>query len=87
VTPDKPRRYWFETYIQSAERFRGIIEKAGADVLIANHTIFDRSKIKLPALAKRKAGEPHPYVVGNESIKRYLTVAGECAKAGLLALK
>ena len=87
ITPDKPRKYWFETYINSAERFRDVIGKAGADVLIANHTNFDGSKTKLPALAKRKAGDPHPYVIGNESIKRYLTVAQECAKAGLLGLE
>ena len=87
ITPDKPRKYWFETYINSAERFREVVTKAGADVLIANHTNFDGSKTKLPALAKRKAGDPHPYVIGNESIKRYLTVAQECAKAGLLGLE
>ena len=87
ITPDKPRKYWFETYINSAERFREVVTKAGADVLIANHTNFDGSKTKLPALAKRKPGDPHPYVIGNESIKRYLTVAQECAKAGLLGLE
>jgi len=87
ITPDKPRKYWFETYINSAERFRDVVAKAGADVLIANHTNFDGSKTKLPALAKRKPGDPHPYVIGNESIKRYLTVAQECSKAGLLGLE
>ena len=87
ITPDKPRKYWFETYINSAERFCDVVAKAGADVLIANHTNFDGSKTKLPALAKRKPGDPHPYVIGNESIKRYLTVAQECAKAGLLGLE
>ena len=37
----------------------------------------------LPALANRKKGDPHPYVVGTDSVKRYLTVAEECAKAEL----
>jgi metallo-beta-lactamase class B len=87
ITPDKPQQFWFETYINSAERFRDIAAKAGADVLIANHTNLDGSKAKLPALAKRKPGDPHPYVIGNESVQRYLTVANECAKAGLLRLK
>jgi hypothetical protein len=36
---------------------------------------------------KRKPGDPHPYVIGNESVQRYVTVAEECAKAGLLRLK
>ena len=87
ITPARPDRFWFETYIASNERFRDIVSKAGADVIIANHTNFDGSKSKLPALAKRQAGDPHPYVIGNESVQRYLKVAEECAKAGLLRLK
>jgi metallo-beta-lactamase class B len=84
ITSDRPDRFWFETYSNSARRFRDIVARAGADVLIANHTDFDGSKKKLPALAKRKPGEPNPYVIGKESVQRYLTVADECAKAGLL---
>jgi metallo-beta-lactamase class B len=87
ITPERPERFWFETYIRSARRFRDIVEKARADVLIANHTDFDGSKTKLPALALRKPNDAHPYVIGNESVKRYLTVALECATAGLLSLK
>lgn len=87
ITPERPGRFWFETYSKSAQRFRDIVAKNGADVLIANHTIFDGSKTKLPRLAKRQASAPHPYVIGNESVQRYLTVADECAKAGLLGLE
>jgi metallo-beta-lactamase class B len=87
ITPERPDRFWFETYIKSAQRFRDIVSKNGADVLIANHTNFDGTKTKLPALAKRQPGAPHPYVIGNESVQRYLTVADECAKAGLLRLR
>ena len=77
----------FRRYIASAERFRDIVAKAGADVLISNHTNYDGSKIKQPALATRKPGDPHPYVIGNDAVKRYLTVASECAKAALAADK
>jgi metallo-beta-lactamase class B len=80
----KPNGFWFETYSDSARRLREIVEKAGVDVLLSNHTIYDGSKEKLPALLKRKPGEPHPYVVGTDSVKRYLTVADECARAGFL---
>lgn len=76
----------FQTYINSADRFRDIVVKAGADVVIANHTNFDESKRKIPALALRKPGEPHPYVVGNDAVRRYVTVAGECARAALAAM-
>lgn len=86
ITPERPDRFWFDTYSKSAQRFRDIVAKAGADVLIANHTNFDGSKTKLPRLAERRAGDPHPYVIGNDSVQRYLTVADECAKAGLQRL-
>jgi metallo-beta-lactamase class B len=76
----------FRTYIESAARFRDIVRKAGADVLIANHTRFDGTKAKVAALAARKPGEPHPYVIGTEAVQRYLTVAEECAKAALANL-
>ena len=61
-----------------------VAAKAGADVLLSNHSNYDGTKTKLPALTKRKAGEPHPYVIGNASIDRFLTVAEECAAAGPL---
>ena len=87
ITKDKSERVWFETYSSSVQRFRDIVEKAGADVLIANHSVFDGFWTKLPVLATRRSGDPHPYVVGKDSVKRYLTVLDECAKAGLLRLK
>lgn len=87
ITPEHPQRFWFETYSASARRFKDIAAKAGADVLISNHTIFDGSKTKLPALAARKPGDPHPYVIGKDGVQRYLTVVDECAQAGLAASK
>jgi metallo-beta-lactamase class B len=87
ITPEKPNTFWFEAYSSSAERFRDIAAAAGADVLISNHTVYDGSEAKLAALAKRKPGDPNPYVVGSDSVRRYLTVADECAKAGLLRIQ
>ena len=76
----------FQTYINSAERFRDIVTRAGADVIVSNHTNYDGSKIKLPAVLGRKPGDPNPYVIGKDAVQRYLTVADECAKAGLAEL-
>jgi len=86
ITPDRPARFWFEIYANSARRFREIAKKAGADIILSNHTNYDGSKTKLAALAKRKPGEAHPYVIGSDGVERYLTVADECAKAGLARL-
>jgi metallo-beta-lactamase class B len=81
--PDKAR---LQTYAASAVRFRDIVMKAGADVLFANHTDFDGTKVKIPALAQRKPGSPHPYVIGADAVQRYVTVANECAQAAIANL-
>ncbi len=84
ITPDRDDAFWFSVYRSSARRFRDIAAAAGADVIISNHTEFDGSKTKLPAIGLRRTGERHPYVVGKDGVARYLTVAYECATAGLL---
>ena len=76
----------FKVYTSSAERFRGIVTQAGADVIISNHTVFDGTKEKISALARRRPGEPHPYVIGAKSVQNYLTVASECSTAAMLSL-
>ena len=58
-----------------------------ADALIANHTNLDGSKTKLPAAINRKPGQPNPYVIGTDSVKGYVKVAEECARASLLREK
>jgi metallo-beta-lactamase class B len=73
----------FTTYAASAERFGDIASKAGADVIISNHSAYDESARKLPALRARTSGNPHPYVIGADAVKRYMVVASECAKAHL----
>jgi metallo-beta-lactamase class B len=75
-----------QNYIKSAQRFTDIARQAGADMILSNHTDWDGSKIKLPAMAKRAPGTPNPYVVGNESVRRYIKVAEECATSRLMRL-
>lgn len=87
VTADRPARFWFDTYHRSAQRFRDIVAREGAAVILANHTAFDGTKRHLPALAGRKPGDPNPYVVGKEDVLRYMTVVDECAQAGLAGLE
>jgi metallo-beta-lactamase class B len=78
--PNRPR---LASYAAQAERFRDIATKAGADVMLSNHTVYDGSKVKLPAVKARKPGDKHPYVIGADGVRRYLTVVGECAKAAV----
>ena len=74
----------FQTYIDSAQRFSELAGAAGADVLLSNHTALDGSTTKMPDLKKRSSGAPHPYVVGKDSVSRYLRVAQNCASVMLL---
>ncbi|HTE40137.1 MAG TPA: MBL fold metallo-hydrolase [Steroidobacteraceae bacterium] len=78
-----PNRDRLKMYSQSADRFLEIAKQAKADVLLSNHTVFDGSKVKMPELKTRKAGDPHPYVVGPEVVQRFVTTVGECAKAAV----
>jgi metallo-beta-lactamase class B len=84
ITAERPDGFWFDRYIASAQKFRSAAAAAGADVILSNHTAYDGSVTKLPAMARRRPGDPHPYVVGPEAVGRYLTVAEECAQAGKL---
>jgi metallo-beta-lactamase class B len=85
-----PDRDSIQTYIRSAQRFSDIVGRAGADIILSNHTDWDRSKVNLPLLAKRAPGSPNPddnpYIVGNQSVRRYLKVAEECATSRLMRL-
>ena len=57
ITPERPPKFWFETQQKSAERFRDIATRAGADIIIANHTLFDGTKTKIPALRLATANQ------------------------------
>jgi metallo-beta-lactamase class B len=82
VTPERPEKFWFDSYANSAQRFRGLAERAGADVILSNHGKYDDTPRKLDAVDRRAPGASHPYVVGKESVGRFFTVAEHCALAG-----
>ena len=86
IAPETPASFWFRLYSNSAKRLREIVLTVEADVLLSNHPTYDGSKTKLPAVSKRRLDQPHPYVIGNDSVRRFLTVAEECATAGLLRI-
>jgi len=83
--PDDPRQARLRMYAESASWMREIARADGIDVLLSNHTGFDGSTLKMPRLEQRGGGDPHPYVIGTESVQSFLTVAEECAVATRLA--
>jgi metallo-beta-lactamase class B len=83
--PEDPRDLRLRDYAESAARFRGITTAAGADILLSNHTAYDGSTVKLPLLPQRQPGTAHPYVIGQDAVSRYFTVAEQCALAARIA--
>jgi len=49
-------------------------------VIITNHTAFHGTLAKLEVVKNLKPGDPNPYVVGKDSVTRYLTVAESAAR-------
>jgi metallo-beta-lactamase class B len=70
-------------YVQSIEHFATVTKRLGVDVEIQNHPLYDGFPGKLDRLAKRKAGDANPFVVGKEAYQRFLSVMGACGEAQL----
>ena len=70
-----------QLYSDTTVKYREIMKNEKADIFLSNHVSFDDSIRKMEALKARKAGEPNPYVVGQDAVQRFLTILGECALA------
>lgn len=61
-----------EQYIQSAERFSKISEKAGVDVIFSTHQFQDGGKGKMDAIHQIKTkGVQNPYVIGRDGARLF----------------
>jgi metallo-beta-lactamase class B len=85
-TAMQPSLAAYQAHAASARKFEAVIREAGADVILANHDIFDEAHRKIQALADAPAGAPHPFVVGRGAVLRYLDVVRHCAAAGVARL-
>jgi metallo-beta-lactamase class B len=70
-----------QTYADTTEKYRPIMKKEKAEVLLSNHVTFDNAVGKMGTLKERKPNQPNPFVVGEDTVDRFLTVLGECALA------
>jgi len=70
----------FDIYIASQRKMAEAADKAGATILISNHSEFDNAVTKVKMMAARKADEPHPFELGRETVARYFKVTDECAQ-------
>jgi len=68
-------------YADTTAKYKDILKQENADVLLSNHVGFDSAVSKMAALKERKTGDANPFVVGTDTVQRFLTVLGECALA------
>jgi metallo-beta-lactamase class B len=71
----------FRQYSESARRFMNVALAAGADVPLSNHPEIDSVNRKIALLKQRGPADPHPFVMGADGVRRFLTTISECALA------
>jgi metallo-beta-lactamase class B len=64
-------------YMSSADLFKRIDKSI--DVPLSNHPAIDGVLLKAPLLKQRKAGEPHPFVSGNDKFREWAQEIHDCA--------
>jgi metallo-beta-lactamase class B len=70
----------FDIYINSQRKMAEAAARAGATILMSNHSEFDNAVTKIKVMAARKPGEPHPFEIGRDAVARYFKVTDECAQ-------
>ena len=70
-----------QLYSDTTVKYREILKGENADIFLSNHVAYDAAVKKMAALKDRAAGQPNPFVVGQDAVQRFLTILGECALA------
>ena len=70
-----------QIYSDTTVKYRDIMKREKADVLLSNHVSYDNAVEKIASVKERKPKDPNPFVVGEDTVDRFLTVLGECALA------
>ncbi len=64
-------------YMASADYFMRIDPRV--DVALTNHPGIDASLLRVQALARREAGDAHPFVIGNDGFRQWMQAIHDCA--------
>lgn len=67
----------------SLDHFADLTDQMQADVVLSNHTVGDDGLTRIAQLAKRKPGQPNPYVVGRDGVVRYGVMWQACLSADI----
>ncbi len=66
-------------YEASAQHFLEYTDAAKVDVAMSNHPFVDGAIERMAELRNRKPGEPNPFVIGQDAVRRYIGILGECS--------
>jgi metallo-beta-lactamase class B len=83
LTPGRISDEGLRQYISSVEHWAAATRRAGVDVEIQNHPMYDGFPTKLQRLKQRKPGEPNPFVVGRDGYQRFVAVMSGCSQVQL----
>jgi metallo-beta-lactamase class B len=71
-------------YVASIAHYLEVAAAMNVDVEIQNHPIFDNTPARLAALAARRPGQPHPFVMGADGYQRFWGIVSECMQADII---
>lgn len=77
----------FVSMMGAADRIGDMAAEQEIDVFLSNHPGLDSTFEKVKALDARAAGEPHPFVIGAPSVRRFMTALRECVAAQLASFE
>ena len=81
LTVDRITTPGVQQYVQSIDHYLDVAKRMKVDVEVQNHAIFDGMPDKLAALASRKPGAPHPFVVDTARYVKFWSIISECMQA------
>jgi metallo-beta-lactamase class B len=68
---------------QSVERLADLSRRAGTVGLLNTHPTVDGSLERIQAAAVRKSGEPNPFVIGQDAVRRHYAIFDLCLQAAI----
>jgi metallo-beta-lactamase class B len=68
-------------YVQSMTHYLESARRLNVEVEVQNHPIFDGMPDRLSRLKAARAGDPNPFVIGNDRYLRMWNIVSECIQA------
>jgi metallo-beta-lactamase class B len=75
------------TYLKSVRHYKEEAGKAAVDAIMQNHPLMYPLPDMLDQLARRKKGEPNPFVVGKANYQKFVDVMEDCAEVNIARRK